>query len=99
VAVVWVGRDDNQPTGLTGASGALTVWGSLLAGLEPEPVAPAPPEDIEQVWIDPASSLRADAHCTGAVELPFIAGSAPNEHAPCAAPASKARSWFERWFR
>jgi penicillin-binding protein 1B len=99
VAVVWVGRDDNQPTGLTGASGALTVWGSLIAGLEPEPVTAPPPEDIEQVWIDPASSLRADARCTGAVELPFIAGSAPSEQAPCAAPAGKVRSWFERWFR
>ncbi len=99
VAVVWVGRDDNQPTGLTGASGALTVWGSLLAGLAPEPVAVPLPEDVEQVWIDPASGLRADAHCAGAVELPFIVGSAPSERAACAAPASKARNWFERWFR
>lgn len=98
VAVVWVGRDDNQPTGLTGASGAMTVWGSLMARLDPEPVAPAPPENIELAWIDPASQLRGDRNCDGAVELPFIAGSAPRESAPCAGVVSKTKGWLRRLF-
>jgi len=33
LAVVWVGYDDNRPTGLTGSAGALTVWANLLARL------------------------------------------------------------------
>lgn len=33
LAVVWLGRDDNQPTRLTGASGALKVWTSLFRKL------------------------------------------------------------------
>jgi len=33
LGVVWLGRDDNQPTGLTGASGALKVWSALFSGL------------------------------------------------------------------
>ncbi|MEK6551350.1 MAG: transglycosylase domain-containing protein, partial [Pseudomonadota bacterium] len=49
VAVVWIGRDDNQPTGLTGASGAMTVWGELMKSLKPEPLKPALPENVELV--------------------------------------------------
>ncbi|HEX5637886.1 MAG TPA: penicillin-binding protein 1B, partial [Gammaproteobacteria bacterium] len=30
MAVVWVGRDDNAPTGLTGSSGALRIWTNLM---------------------------------------------------------------------
>jgi penicillin-binding protein 1B len=98
VAVVWVGRDDNQPTGLTGASGAMTVWGGLMARLDPEPVVPLQPENIELAWIDPATQLRGDRNCDGAVELPFIAGSAPRDSAPCAGAVSKTKSWLRRLF-
>jgi len=100
LGVVWVGRDDNQPTGLTGASGAMTVWGETMAGLNPAPLIVAEPENIERVWIDPGSGLRSDEGCRDAVELPFIAGSAPTESAPCG-PRSLGRAikgWFERRF-
>ena len=99
--MVWVGRDDNVSTGLTGASGAMTVWGELMAGLNPEPLILPEPETIERVWIDPASGLRSSKGCRDAVELPFIAGSAPTESAACG-PGSLGRSikgWFERIFK
>lgn len=38
LGVVWLGRDDNQSTGLTGASGALKVWTALFAGLPSQPL-------------------------------------------------------------
>ena len=100
LAVVWVGRDDNQPINMTGASGAMTVWGEMMARLDPDPLVPPTPENIETLWIDPASGLRADANCQGAVELPFIRGSGPTETAPCAAqsPVRSIKSWFERLF-
>ena len=34
LAVVWVGYDDNRVTGLTGAAGALPVWGDTIASLK-----------------------------------------------------------------
>jgi len=99
LAVVWVGYDDNRPAGLTGAAGALPVWGELMRSLDPEPLAPPLPEDVERVWIDPATGLRADRDCAGAVELPFLRDSAPEETAPCASsPGKKLKGWFRRLF-
>jgi penicillin-binding protein 1B len=84
LAVVWIGYDDNRAARLTGAASALPVWGELMASLDPEPLALPKPEGIENVLIDPQSGLRADAGCPGALELPFMNGSAPIERAPCA---------------
>ncbi len=101
LAVVWVGRDDNQPTGLTGAAGAMTVWGDMMAKLDPQPLILPQPDGIERVWIDPASGLLSDSGCPEAVELPFVAGSAPTESAACG-PRSAGKSiknWFKRLFR
>ncbi|GAA6137992.1 penicillin-binding protein 1B [Arenicella sp. 4NH20-0111] len=33
LTVVWVGRDDNRPTGLTGASGAARVWSRIMRNI------------------------------------------------------------------
>jgi penicillin-binding protein 1B len=101
LAVVWVGRDDDQPTGLTGAAGAMAVWGDMMARLDPEPLILPQPDGIELVWIDPASGLLSDSGCPDAVELPFVAGSAPTDSAACG-PRSVGKSiknWFERLFR
>jgi penicillin-binding protein 1B len=99
LAVVWVGYDDNRPAGLTGAAGALPVWGELMRKLDPEPLVPPLPEEVERVWIDPSSGLRADRDCAGAIELPFLRGSAPEESAPCASsPVKKLKGWFRRLF-
>jgi penicillin-binding protein 1B len=109
LAVVWVGYDDNRAARLSGAAAALPVWGDLMAALSPEPLALASPDTIERVWIDPQTNLRGDSQCPGAVELPFIQGSAPREISPCASAAGavvdavdhgvqRAKSWFERLF-
>jgi penicillin-binding protein 1B len=101
LAVVWVGRDDDQSTGLSGASGAMAVWGDMMASLDPEPLTLAVPANIKQVWIDPASGLLSDSNCPGAVELPFISGSAPTEFGACGrySVGRSIKNWFERLFR
>jgi penicillin-binding protein 1B len=83
VAVVWIGRDDNKPTGLTGSSGAMTVWGEMMKNLQPEPLQPVMPEDIELVNVDPVGVQRYDVDCEAGVMMPFIKGSAPTEISPC----------------
>ncbi|SFF33583.1 penicillin-binding protein 1B [Fontimonas thermophila] len=84
VAVIWVGRDDNQPTGLSGASGALPVWARLMRDLRVQSFEPIVPESIEMLLIDMQTGLRADAGCAEVIEVPFVRGSAPVDWAPCA---------------
>jgi penicillin-binding protein 1B len=83
VAVVWVGRDDNAPAGLTGATGALRVWGSMMKRAGVQPLLLFPPDEVELAWIDPATGLRADESCAGAEQVPFLVGSAPTVDASC----------------
>ena len=90
LAVVWVGYDDNRAARLSGSAAALPIWGDLMSALSPEPLALARPPSIEMVSIDPQSGLRGGVSCPGAVELPFMQGSAPQERAPCSGPMDAA---------
>ena len=83
VAVVWVGRDDNQPAGLTGSTGALKVWGEIMARIRPQALVLPTPESVEYLWIEPESGLLADESCTGARQIPFVRGSGPSVQSSC----------------
>jgi penicillin-binding protein 1B len=99
VAVVWLGYDDNRPSRFTGSSGAMPIWGELMAALDPEPLTLPQPESIERVWVDPQNGLRADKSCAGALELPFAAGSAPSEQSPsCTGSSQDGKGFFQRLF-
>lgn len=100
LAVAWIGRDDNQPMGLSGSSGAVPLWGDYMAKVGVQPLVLPSPEQIELVWIDRVSGLRADSGCEDRVELPFIAGSAPEEFASCAyGETPKPIDWLRGLFR
>lgn len=101
VAVIWVGRDDNQPTGLSGTSGALPIWARTLARLKVRGYDPLPPMDVERVLIDRDTGLLANEHCLNPMDMPYIVGHAPPEPAPCAGGNSGARrlnDWFRSWW-
>ena len=83
LAVVWIGRDDNTSTGLTGSSGALRVWTNLMQSLDINSFSRQPPAGIENHWVDAESGGLSEKYCQGAVELPFISGSAPIEKVEC----------------
>ena len=86
LATVWIGRDDNQPTGLTGSTGALQVFGRLMADLPNTPLNPAVPSTIEWGVIDPETGKLTDSGCPGALAVPFITGSKPDDFSPCRKP-------------
>ena len=77
LAVVWVGRDDNKPTGLWGATGALRVWKSIFEKLPTQPLSSSLGDGIDFAWVDPQSGEGTQAECPGARQYPFIAGYAP----------------------
>ena len=101
LGVVWIGRDDNQSTGLTGSTGALRVWRDLFAHFDDSSWMQTATDGIEYQWIDPVSGLLADSFCPDAVQLPFITGSAPQQYAACAQGSvlPEAVDWFKELFR
>ena len=64
LAVVWVGYDNNQPTGLTGSSGALPVWARLMSGLGTTSWSVTMPESLAEAWIEYPTGLRVETNCT-----------------------------------
>lgn len=97
VGVVWVGRDDNQPTGLTGSSGALPVWGRLMASLAVQPLQLSAPDNVEYAWVNPLTGDLSAENCTGAMAFPFVTGNAPTNADPCRGSFGIG-DVFRRWF-
>ena len=99
LGVVWLGRDDNKPIGLTGSTGALPVWVSLMKQISKQPVTLIPPENITTAWVDPYNGLLAGKTCRSAKEFPYINGSAPTAYSTCGQDViQQDKSWFEELF-
>ena len=81
LTVVWVGFDDNQPVGLSGAQAALPIWTDFmihaLAGHESIPFEVPP--GITFVNIDPETGKLAGPNCPRVFTEAFILGTEPTE--------------------
>ncbi len=95
VAVVWVGQDNNKPTGLTGATGALQVWGDIMNRLTTTPFSPILPDSISLVKLDRNDHLIADDSCDNVIEVPYIRGSEPTKTSACQSVVNR---FFRRFF-
>ncbi len=95
VVIVYVGRDDDRPAGLTGAGAALPVVRRLLEAEGDRLLSPLPaaPPGLTQVEIDPASGGRALPRCPERVPEWFALGSEP---ADCPAHASPLKRFWNR---
>jgi len=99
LSVVWLGRDDNKPIGLTGATGALQVWIDLMKQISKQPVTLIPPDNITTAWVDSGNGLLANKACRNAKEYPYLPGSAPTAYSTCGqAVIEQDKSWFDDLF-
>src|SRR3546814_20797423 len=91
----WLGRDDNGPTPLTGATGALQVWTDFMRKADPLPLDMPMPENVVQAWVDARTGQGSDSSCPGAVQMPYIRGSAPAPGLACGiqAPVASVMAW------
>lgn len=82
LAVVWVGNDNNQPTGLYGATGAMRIWSALFAKLPTQQLTVSG-KGIEWAWLDATDYATTEETCPGARRAAFVAGYLPDEHKAC----------------
>ncbi|HSD74720.1 MAG TPA: penicillin-binding protein 1B [Steroidobacteraceae bacterium] len=101
LAVTWVGFDDNQPTGLTGSAGALSVWSKIMSELDPLSWEAALPESLTDVWIEYATGYKAKPGCAEDLVsvavpvdamLPVMPGCGDD---PLSEFADRTRKWLE----
>ena len=83
LAVFWMGRDDNKPTSLFGATGGLRAWQDLFRHLPTKALPAAPGEGLQMAWIDPANGKPTQPECEGARQFPVVAGSLPADTEGC----------------
>lgn len=100
VAVVWVGRDNNEPTPFTGAAGALQLWARIMARIDARSLRSIPPRGVKKIPLvleaaqdkKPASSdflAHLFEDCSTAVPVPFIVDYVPEWIEPCGADSAR----------
>ena len=81
LAVVWLGRDDNQSTGLSGASGAMQVFADWLSVKGVTPLSLQLPSGVRFVFAD-GNGGRYALECPGSKWLPVLLEAPPLTECP-----------------
>ena len=79
LTVVWVGLDDNQPLGLSGAQAALPIWTAFMKNAIAGRASSTfdPPEGVSFVEIDRDTGQIATPICPRVTSEAFLAGTEP----------------------
>lgn len=81
--VTWLGTDDNQSTGLTGATGALPIWSSIMKKIRTRPLAYAFDDKLDYFYVEPKTGRLTDEKCVSASYLAFHKDNSPGEYGSC----------------
>ncbi len=82
LTVVWVGRDDNKPTGLTGASGAAKLWAAIMREIPQQRLALTFSEKILSQKVR-YTGLDEPSACANQRTLPMLIESIESEAFSC----------------
>ncbi len=81
LGVVWIGRDDNVSCGLSGATGALPVWGEIMKAVPIEPLQLGQPTGIKWASITNKKRNPGQSSNKSTLRLPFTQHSLPKDTA------------------
>nr|WP_276307701.1 penicillin-binding protein 1B [Alteromonas facilis] len=106
LVTTWLGDDDNAQTGLTGASGALSVFIDYQKRQEPKSLSRRFPNGLGIAHFDPTTGDVSVAGCQGTISVPAILDVLPppqvgcgGEPAPKPAPKKdEKKPWWKRIF-
>jgi penicillin-binding protein 1B len=95
VTTIWLGRDDNKPTKLTGSSGALRVYADYLKHRTPEQLLLPWPTGIVTASFTRTPEGALELDCDGAVKLP-VWDESGNIKKGC---ESQPKQWLKKLFQ
>ncbi|WP_135457142.1 penicillin-binding protein 1B [Vibrio echinoideorum] len=95
VTTIWLGRDDNKPTKLTGSSGALRVYADYLKQRTPEQLLLPWPTGIATAHFTRTPEGALELDCDGAVKLP-VWDESGNIKKGC---ESQPKQWLKKLFQ
>lgn len=109
LVTVWLGRDDNQPVGLSGSVGALPVAGDFWLGTGVEDIQRHLPAELTEGAFDRISGQAVSRQCEGVLMLPSYQYNAPAQFTCGSGDVAdtlddddtdeqEQRSWFRRIF-
>ena len=81
--VTWLGTDDNLPTGLTGSSGALTVWSDIMKKIRTRPFSFAYDDKLEYYNVEAVKGRIVNSNCSTSAYLAFRKNKLPKEDGSC----------------
>ena len=106
LVTTWLGEDDNVPTNLTGASGALAAFIAYQKLQEPKSLSRRFPQGLGIAHFSPETGEVATAGCVNTLTVPAILDVLPPPQIDCEGkkpvnappPKPKKKSWWERLF-
>ncbi|MNM58041.1 Penicillin-binding protein 1B [compost metagenome] len=85
LAVIWMGNDQNEQTGLFGSTGSMRVWSGIFRNLPSKPLH-VNNKGLDWQYVEASGTNATDEGCPGARRFPFVVGFAP-QYVPCTMPA------------